>query len=117
MKLRLKLKTGEEFEAEGNYEFISNQKDAFLGMLSQKVENKPSTRDLNQIYKAPPVEEPKSLHNEPSTIVDKNILQPAYTRQKENKFVTSPAPLQPQIQADLETNIPMANMEIWDKIA
>lgn len=33
LKLRFKLKTGEEFEAQGNLNFISTQKEAFLNLL------------------------------------------------------------------------------------
>lgn len=36
LKLRFKLKTGEEFEAEGDLTFISTQKDLFLGLISPK---------------------------------------------------------------------------------
>ena len=38
-KLRLKLKSGEEFEAEGSLEFVKAQKDEFLRLLNQQKAN------------------------------------------------------------------------------
>ncbi len=52
-KLRLKLKSGEEFEAEGSLEFVKAQKDEFLSFLNQQEASNNNSIDSYSINSIP----------------------------------------------------------------
>ena len=96
LKLRFKLKTGEEFEAQGNQSFISAQKEAFLNL----IKNPKSQDSALAPYKKE--ESPQTAQNQP--------YRPAYLRKEQAR------------QADfLDKNTPknslkMPSVEVWDKV-
>ena len=92
LKLRFKLKTGEEFEAQGNLEFISTQKEAFLNLVkTPKQQSAVNTTYQPQI----PTQQERSL------------LKPAYLRRQ------GTLPEQDQNIQSIKT----PSGEVWDKVA
>lgn len=92
LKLRFKLKTGEEFEAQGNLAFISAQKESFLNLLKMpKQQNAINTPYLPQ----------KPAQQEI------NLLKPAYLRRQGTPENTE------QNKPFLKT----PSGEVWDKAA
>lgn len=92
LKLRFKLKTGEEFEAQGNLEFISTQKEAFLNLVkTPKQQSAVNTTYQPQI----PAQQERSL------------LKPAYLRRQ--------GTLAEQDQNIQSIKTPSG--EVWDKVA
>ena len=87
LKLRFKLKTGEEFEAQGDLDFISTQKEAFLNLV--KVP-KTLTGNFNNSKQEMIPQAPKLL------------TRPPYLR---------------NINLTIKNPIPTPSSEVWDKIA
>ena len=87
LKLRFKLKTGEEFEAQGDLDFISAQKEAFLNLV--KVP-KTLTGNFNNSKQEMIPQAPKLL------------TRPPYLR---------------NINLTIKNPIPTPSSEVWDKIA
>ncbi len=67
LKLRFKLKTGEEFEAQGNLDFISAQKEAFLNLVKapKVLQNSLSNYKTEESPQEPPklIARPTYLRN------------------------------------------------------
>lgn len=92
LKLRFKLKTGEEFEAQGDLEFISAQKEAFLNLVkTPKQQTAANTTYQPQI----PAQQERSL------------LKPAYLRRQGT--LTE--------QEESKQTIKTPSGEVWDKVA
>ena len=92
LKLRFKLKTGEEFEAQGDLEFISAQKEAFLNLVkTPKQQTAANTTYQPQI----PTQQERSL------------LKPAYLRRQGT--LTE--------QEESKQAIKTPSGEVWDKVA
>ena len=92
LKLRFKLKTGEEFEAQGDQAFISTQKEAFLNLVKL-------AKPLNNLYYKP--QEPQQeTPQEPKTTLPQ---RPAFLRNREISSYQSP--------------IKTPSGEVWDKVA
>lgn len=89
LKLRFKLKTGEEFEAQGDLDFISAQKEAFLNLV--KV---PKTLTGN-------------FYNS----------KPEQTAPQTAKLLTARPPYLRNINLTTKNSIPTPSSEVWDKIA
>ena len=87
LKLRFKLKTGEEFEAQGNQSFISAQKEAFLNLDK-------AARPLTNIY--------THKQEDSSQETPKPLAHPSYLRNV-NNHTRNP--------------IPTPSGEVWDKVA
>lgn len=70
LKLRFKLKTGEEFEAQGDRAFISDQKDAFLDMIKQAKTPAltQKTQSQNNTYTEKPKQQPSYTNTQNKTI-------------------------------------------------
>ena len=92
LKLRFKLKTGEEFEAQGDLEFISAQKEAFLNLVkTPKQQTAANTTYQPQI----PAQQERSL------------LKPAYLRRQGTLSE----------QEESKQTIKTPSGEVWDKVA
>ena len=92
LKLRFKLKTGEEFEAQGDLEFISAQKEAFLNLVkTPKQQTAANTTYQPQI----PTQQERSL------------LKPAYLRRQGT--LTE--------QEESKQAIKTPSGDVWDKVA
>lgn len=92
LKLRFKLKTGEEFEAQGDLEFISTQKEAFLNLVkTPKQQNAANTTYQPQI----PAQQ------------EINLLKPAYLRRQGTLSE----------QEENKQSIKTPSGEVWDKVA
>ncbi len=88
LKLRFKLKTGEEFEAQGDLNFISTQKEAFLNLVkTPKILN----HNLNN-YKA----------EQTTPQAPKLLERPAFIR---------------NLNQTPKANIPTPSSEVWGKVA
>ncbi len=96
LKLRFKLKTGEEFEAQGDLSFISSQKEAFLNLVKGA---KTLTGNITNNYKT---------ENQTETQT-KLSLRPSYLRRQENWSNEKIAP-----QNDM---LKTPSGEVWDKVA
>lgn len=93
LKLRFRLKTGEEFEAQGDLDFISAQKEAFLNLLK-------NPRGLSSIINT--YKQDELIQEQPQRFLNK----PAYLRQQSswtNSIQKNP----------LKT----PSGEVWDKVA
>ncbi|MDR0952667.1 MAG: hypothetical protein LBM71_00510 [Elusimicrobiota bacterium] len=132
-KLRFKLKTGEEFEAEGQEAFILKEKEAFLNLIVPQKQNL-KTRQINQID----FTEPKETGKTPAPFLqdsevlsatdDLAIYKPAYLRQNHGGLPPQKEPQElPQPSQNLKNpsnyyNEPIknsalqANISVWDKI-
>ena len=96
LKLRFKLKTGEEFEAQGDLSFISSQKEAFLNLVkSPKILNSGLANDYRAENQA---EAPIRLP-----------LKPSYLSRQEN---WSNKKITPQ-----NNILKTPSGEVWDKVA
>lgn len=92
LKLRFKLKTGEEFEAQGDLEFISTQKEAFLNLVkTPRQQNAANTTYQPQI----PAQQ------------EINLLKPAYLRRQGTLSE----------QEENKQSIKTPSGEVWDKVA
>lgn len=95
LKLRFKLKTGEEFEAQGNQSFISTQKEAFLNLIKA-----PKSQD-SALAPYKKEENPQIAQNPP--------YRPAYLRKEPRQadFSDKNTP---------KTALKMPSVEVWDKV-
>ena len=96
LKLRFKLKTGEEFEAEGDLSFISTQKEAFLNLVKN---SKTLNSAFTNTYKA------ENSAESPTRLP----LKPSYLRRQENWSNEKITP-----QNDI---LKTPSGEVWDKVA
>ncbi len=96
LKLRFKLKTGEEFEAQGDLDFISKQKEAFLNLLKSP---KNISSIINPAYKMENQTEPQI----------RLPLKPSYLRKHENWTNEKITP-----QNDI---LKTPSGDVWDKVA
>ena len=95
LKLRFKLKTGEEFEAQGDLNFISAQKEAFLNLVKiTKTQN-------SSPYKT--VEKP----------LQDSIYRPAYLRKQQEAHLQTSFTDRESPQNPLKT----PSGEVWDKVS
>lgn len=94
LKLRFKLKTGEEFEAQGDLDFISKQKEAFLNLVKG-----PKLLNNNTPYKA----------ENQSEIPVRLPLKPSYLRKQEN--------LSNEKISSQNDMFRTPSSEVWDKTA
>ena len=93
LKLRFRLKTGEEFEAQGDLDFISAQKEAFLNLLK-------TPKGLNSIINTYRQDEQGQEQTQ------RFLNKPAYLRQ------------QPSWTSTMQkTPLKTPSGEVWDKVA
>lgn len=100
VRVRLKLSTGEEFEAEGDRHFIAQEKDDFLKLLGRKSSAPRPQRQAE--------ETPAPLFREEQTPLPPtdNYITPAYLRKKT-------AELPPQTPPETAKIYPL---EIWERV-
>lgn len=96
LKLRFKLKTGEEFEAQGDLDFISTQKEAFLNLVKSP---KSISNTITPAYKTENQAEPQI----------RLPLKPSYLRKQENWTNEKITP-----QNDI---LKTPSSDVWDKVA
>lgn len=96
LKLRFKLKTGEEFEAQGDLDFISTQKEAFLNLVKSP---KSISNTITPAYKTEKQAEPQI----------RLPLKPSYLRKQENWTNEKITP-----QNDI---LKTPSSDVWDKVA
>lgn len=111
LRLRIRLKSGEEFEAEGDASFISRQKEAFLNLIG----------NAEEVFDKTPK---PAAYNGP--IAHKNTIptdtQSALPRQKGHQPQQTQAQLLPpylkmQPSPKPQGSIQMPAQDVWDKIA
>lgn len=107
LRLRIRLKSGEEFEAEGDIAFISRQKEAFLNLIggAEEAQTKPPRQTAYNgpiAQKTYPKDQPPHAQNEVSLPAQAQIL-PSYLKAN------------PTVKA--QHAIPLPAQDVWDKIA
>ena len=107
LRLRIRLKSGEEFEAEGDITFISRQKEAFLNLIGNAEE--PQTKTARP-----------AAYNGP--LAQKTSPQ-AQLFQAQNETVQPPQPqilpsyLKTAQTAKAQNTVHIPAQDVWDKIA
>ena len=100
LKLRFKLKTGEEFEAQGNLDFISQQKEAFLNLLKA-----PKPANTLAAYKP---QESQNMQKQNYSAQNYQTYKPAYLRRQEFSHEST---------EQNKTVLKTPSGEVWDKVA
>ena len=107
LRLRIRLKSGEEFEAEGDITFISRQKEAFLNLIGNAEE--PQTKTARP-----------AAYNGP--LAQKTSPQAQFF-QAQNETVQPPQPqilpsyLKTAQTAKAQNTVHIPAQDVWDKIA
>ncbi len=110
LRLRIRLKSGEEFEAEGDITFISRQKEAFLNLIGT-AEDAQSKPHRNPAYNGPIAQ--KTYRTEQLPQAQSEVVP----SQQQPQSQILPSYLKATSTAKAQHAIPLPAQDVWDKIA